>query len=946
MENCTLDEEQDDLEIISIGALYRGDWEKKYWSSSRAKDRYPYPVGYHASRIHAGNRCKMEIGEGPRGPLFMVGPADEELCVGVTPELAWESFLKKSKPKAKNWQGRTFSSKIDGTELFGFKNKVVQKLLHQLIVASSRSPLAQKSSSPLEQISSSTLKSIETLPEKTFPKNNDFAFVYSRKRGVKHKAEERKAKKKHQQFLVDHKEGPSGTGTTVKESLAVLADSQNEAERKDDLEMKTGDIEMAVENLIISEQDCSISQNMPFEAENLLKGISENENDDFMKIVPDSPISIHENDYFMKIVPDSPVSIHEAVKSSSANEVVQDSQPNSSNEVVDDSQTSSSANISSQRTDQGSEKQELTRSMMEFLLPQAVPLLPKKERRYSRKKLKNKRRQNISSSCHENDQPIQDDEMKVAELKTEAMDQESEEKTLGEMVKANTEHFDTLEEGNCVIADSFEDNIDQKMDSPISRNSFEDNSNHKIDSSILSPVTKEGANLQNDPGELTDSFLAGLEEEICAIENAALLKKTNTYRETLMDPSGNSEIPKGIIYQNFDETVLQEEKFNLFGPYQHPEPVLSLTLSSKDDNCLEICVLCGELNTRERSIYIYNLVLGQPSFVGYTSMFINSAEHLPNENLPIQRAGLQYISDGRLLALIPSIKTPYCRKLRIDCSCAICKMEEIEENAVKLVRVDFGFVVPVAKMKTNEKVSSVLVCKPNYVIAVETTRLHVWVMSSKWRTVSDELTLSTLENMVPSKLELEEIPDSKSLILGHDGFGAFCLWDISKRALLAKFEAPPNCRISKMIPLSWLDLNKTEFSNSDQNMKLCVRDSSTNNPIGENCLAVWLLVECQTDLKAMNRSWRLALLAKNALFMGHLLDPRIFVVDACANFGFAGTHDGFCYKWDLYSGKQVASMDCFYSGSVSCIAADPKSGAVAVALANSENQVLIYTQHN
>lgn len=32
-----LAEAQDDLEIVSIGALYRGHWEKKYWSSSRVR---------------------------------------------------------------------------------------------------------------------------------------------------------------------------------------------------------------------------------------------------------------------------------------------------------------------------------------------------------------------------------------------------------------------------------------------------------------------------------------------------------------------------------------------------------------------------------------------------------------------------------------------------------------------------------------------------------------------------------------------------------------------------------------------------------------------------------------------------------------------------------------------------------------------------------------------
>lgn len=39
----------------------------------QGKDRYPYPVGYHAVQAYNGNMCKMEIHEGPKGPLFMVG---------------------------------------------------------------------------------------------------------------------------------------------------------------------------------------------------------------------------------------------------------------------------------------------------------------------------------------------------------------------------------------------------------------------------------------------------------------------------------------------------------------------------------------------------------------------------------------------------------------------------------------------------------------------------------------------------------------------------------------------------------------------------------------------------------------------------------------------------------------------------------------------------------
>lgn len=38
----------------------------------KGKDRYPYPVGYRAVRAHNGSTYKMEIQEGPKGPLFSV----------------------------------------------------------------------------------------------------------------------------------------------------------------------------------------------------------------------------------------------------------------------------------------------------------------------------------------------------------------------------------------------------------------------------------------------------------------------------------------------------------------------------------------------------------------------------------------------------------------------------------------------------------------------------------------------------------------------------------------------------------------------------------------------------------------------------------------------------------------------------------------------------------
>ncbi|PHU02223.1 hypothetical protein BC332_27474 [Capsicum chinense] len=129
----------DGLEILSIGKLYNGTWDKKYWSSSRGKDRYPYPIGYSALRTQNGVSYTMEIHEGLKGPLFTISSTDGQSCSGQTPEIAWESFQKKG-CQIKLLHGKRYSSKIDGVEFFGFKNTFVQRLLRELVANISGPP--------------------------------------------------------------------------------------------------------------------------------------------------------------------------------------------------------------------------------------------------------------------------------------------------------------------------------------------------------------------------------------------------------------------------------------------------------------------------------------------------------------------------------------------------------------------------------------------------------------------------------------------------------------------------------------------------------------------------------------------------------------------------------------------------------------------------------------
>ncbi|XP_078178252.1 DNA binding protein [Carex rostrata] len=1003
-----LAEAQDDLEIVSIGALYRGHWEKKYWSSSRAKDRYPYPVGYRAVRNHAGTRCQMEIREGPKGPLFLVQLADGESCSGLTPDLAWKIFQKKTSPKAINWNGRRLSSNIDGSELFGFKNKVVQRLLRELVNANSTSPNESRQ----------TVQARENVQNQD--KNSDsIRLVYLRKsksngkRSMKCKPEERLAKRIYKE----------GCTSKDKERPDLLSGSQKEKRNEEETETMNGDDDAIMEKHVITleNHNQTVVEIMPSYAENMEGSVRIRNDNPERDFVEDS---FADTDDYCAWKPAQPLpeAISSPVDCTPQDAILKEELRDS---MSDARLSSGSSNLSSQKTDHDSEQQDLTRSMMAFLLPQAIPLLKKTYcRKSSRKKIRgNKERIGSDLATKEKDggqleagdlnhkpdtktmgptlldvmqntklslnecklgplDPAEDiknvipdtygdyNPFKITDHKTKDTSKQS--ATMKEDDKLNyksdaeivvynlldvmentdpplndckRESLNTSEEAKYVIPDSFDEN-----------NSAKEAGHLTYDASKPTSIKKEVDKSQNDLNRagilLSDSFLACLEEEFVKIESERVQN------------SSRLEVPlsESVTCQDFENTALSENKIAglplenkldiLFGPYLHPQPVLSVTLCSKGDS-LEMCVLCGASNSCERSLYVTDVTSqAHPLFVGYTSMlFLSSEEPSFKGNLPLGRVGLQYITEGQLLVLLPSIKVPFCSNMSINCSCLICKLEQEDENCLRIVRVNFGFVSPVTKLISQERAVCILVCKPNYVIAFEeSVRLHVWVVNPKWSAVSDEFTLPGSDNMAPSILELREIPRSDSLVLGHNGFGSFCLWDITRRALILKFTEPNNI-ISEILPFTCFNTHKSKVSSSNclqGHSKDIVTNKRNWMQPGDGDVAVWLLVssatfsEFQKDLKAMepNRRWRLALLARNSLFLGPVWDQRISVVDASTNYGFAGTLDGLLYKWELVSGRKVASIRCFESGSVSCIAVDHQSGHVAVA--DDRNQVLVY----
>ncbi|XP_024311690.1 uncharacterized protein LOC100827244 isoform X3 [Brachypodium distachyon] len=405
----------------------------------------------------------------------------------------------------------------------------------------------------------------------------------------------------------------------------------------------------------------------------------------------------------------------------------------------------------------------------------------------------------------------------------------------------------------------------------------------------------------------------------------------------------------------------------LTASYLHPMPVLSIMLNTKSINSLHIYVLCGFLASCQRFLYVYNITLKDypdepPYFVGYTSLLLPSLEQASTGNFTFGRSGMQFTPDGQFLILLSSIRLPCCRMQNIDCSCSLCKFDQHDDNSLKIVSVNCGYSSLLTKLMPYGTVSSFLICEPNYVVAAEDSRkLHIWKMVAGWSVVSEEYVISSLGNVGPSILELKRMPKSSSLIIGHDCAGGFCLWDISKRALLSTFAAPGNI-VFQILPLGICSVHEDIFHASVDDIERRLQeitvtgvsrkdDKESTLMLSGKDIAVWIMVsaasvaEYQHDLRAKehNARWRLALLANKKVIMGNIFDPRATSIDVSGNYGFAGTYGGCLYMWELSSGRKLAGTECFNGQRVSCVAVDAKSRVVAVA--DDDCNVLLYTEN-
>ncbi|KAL1198392.1 hypothetical protein V5N11_004212 [Cardamine amara subsp. amara] len=405
-----------------------------------------------------------------------------------------------------------------------------------------------------------------------------------------------------------------------------------------------------------------------------------------------------------------------------------------------------------------------------------------------------------------------------------------------------------------------------------------------------------------------------------------------------------------------------EKTVELLGCYFHPMPVSSVLLKSVG-NEIYICVLSFATDDRVRTLFMYKISAkapskGFPSVIGYTPAILPIVDDKSGGNGILERSYLHFTPDGDHLIFTGNIKTPYCSKKDIDCSCLTCTLACFEENAVRIFQVKTGHVSLVTKLQADDSVQCVVVCDPNYLIAaVKSGNLIVWDMNSHWRGPIEEFVILANPCIPSCIVELQKIPKCPHLIIGHNGIGEFTIWDISKRSLVSRFASPSNM-IFEFIPTSlfaWHPVHSHSTIEDHTDMILAATKlwfaKGINNkalvPAEVKDTAIWLLVSTDLDsdakcdsVESPGRCWRLALLVRNQVILGSQLDPRAGAVSTVSGHGVAGTVDGLVYLWDLSTGAKLGSLHDFKGKRVSCISTDHDSRNICIA--SEDGQLLVY----
>ncbi|XP_056164466.1 uncharacterized protein LOC115670869 isoform X4 [Syzygium oleosum] len=1107
----------DGLEIISIGRLYKGPWDKKYWSSSRGKDRYPYPIGYQAARAHGGSRCKIEVHEGSKGPLFMVTAVDGHSCSGQTPNIAWDRFQKKGFPRMKIWHGKRFSCKIDGTEFFGFKDPLVQRLLRELV--------ANVDGIAEPNLLSSSFCSGPSQTEQVLRCPNSCSYPNLLARLVEPRTTRKRSRRpentggpaqgsqwKHDRVssCIDSASGGDkiicgSPGILSKQMNSNIVTEYDRVQAADEKNLGSPEDHKSTGlTQCVSTSEESLDRLKDGAAPGLSYPVVMEHNIEEPAFVNDSGVNVSNMplcalDTYDSLQVDDGDNTHDHVSTSlgktslnsqgvvAANHksdfggLVAESHPGG--EMEKDPLKSSSEN-----SDLDSVGQDVAKSMMTVLLPQALPLL----REASRKKSEAK--QGVSDPGH----------------LLGAM--EFEEKNAGSFVNASSTDLANYEiaraekEENMLVlaADSASIIRSSKISNAIAPDSFEDKPNDinmsgtnnisrldemhvlssekiqgdRVDSGNVihhgSPdLPPEWANMSTDSFSFEEGLIAasdcisdaydrgrtnheadanaGLGNNDCAmIERKRLLTgesqcspsegtvcrifrndcsadrctpaggflcqeinnepghsniarvftigqsndlptelpTTNFQNDTNEDPTGSQvqasvcalvkknilsfpssqpsidEKPRNTLPSLMSATVMldsmkdtakkdqavpqlkssgdvqlnneQESQYQFVGCYIHPLPIVAVWLSTHE-NEIYICILSGLEEDKVKTLFLYKVSTehagaGCPSFLGHTPVTFPIPQTIYCGQIAPERSYLQLTPHGKGLVFLGCMEAPFCRERRISCSCSTCALVSFDENAIRIVQANMGYVTLVANLKAIDSVHSILVCEPNYLVAIGGSgRLHLWAMNPAWSAETEEFDMPTSDCVSPCIVELKKIPRHAYLVVGHNGLGEFSLWDVSKRIFLSKF-SHPNPSICSFLPISLFRWRRQDFISGNRNLEEHV-DVITEatmkgfsghdvNPtflhLEEEDIALWLLVaavsEVEHDYQSNARrtdsvvGWRLALLAEKMVILGNTLDQRCLIY----RIAYTGLLQSVYY---LVKGSLLQMEDTFTCGS-------------------------------
>ncbi|CAL5065464.1 unnamed protein product [Urochloa decumbens] len=1157
------------IEVVSVGALYRrgGDWERKYWSSSRGKDRYPYPVGYHAVRHFSGISYAMEIQQGPRGPIFKVTSSIGESATGQTPDIVWKNLQKKSGVKVRNWQrGRNFPQKIDGAELFGFKNASVQRLLRELIIDSTGAVLPCAVASEAAVLL--TNEDAADVYEAEDPHVCLGIEVGTAKRSIQPSQVESPSKRVHYQDMftsVDNcnvsthgnaneqgfagialledvsdsrctlplvKEVPGnskytslddnlGEPSPVSSQQVGLSSDSYFSSEKTDLELAEREVTKSMMSILLPQaipllkkinkkkkskhkkkenstvsvrtasahnpsDDCcqglavpriidegmsksssgmcdhggshcdmvkngfadddrtnvfesgkvnafvadSFEDDTQFFGHNASKSmnIHHHESDNAFSRGPDSkllyskteghakpfecqvgvrdgtnaPDVVYDREKGQYILSDSLLacleeefggedSTHPANYNQCNDDVEQIQFEHQFNDLTNGTKNGSSVSMDvsyQKKTGNGSidvcaqafarHGSAISRNgecLANVLLPPVHSNAHAAAAKWGKHDVNST---SIGPPACEAKSSLLGMQDEQHHTKVPAIGQKENrfhgvkhkyKKSNDPLQKSNTSgHCENVELIDKYVASESSEKARHSNDGPQGVSTTEvwpaGDGPKAGKGNLLGEVEECQAGCRN--GNENTTVSVNWERNVC--ERIPPKDENDGFHHQPGHALSVTNCRHGLVSEHTKEQARRSDHhLQLVGCYLHPMPVLSIMLNTKDDSSLYIYVFCGLLESCQRFIYVYTITKDQqdapPCFVGYTPLLLPSLDLSSTGNFSFGRSGLHFTPDGQFLVLLSWIRIPFCRMRNMDCLCSVCKLGQCEDNSLKIVSVNFGYVSLITKLMPYGTVSCILICEPNYIVATEDNRnLHIWEMVNGWSEISEQYVIPSLGYVGPSVLELRRIPKSSSLIMGHDGAGGFCLWDISKRTLLATFASPGNI-VFQILPVGFCSLQEdiihAPVDNLDKKLRqIKISDMSRKNgqesfmmPPREDT-AVWVLIssasvaEYQHDLrtKEHNARWRLALLAKNRVVIGNILDTRLTALDACGSYGFAGTHGGLLYLWELSSGRKLTGIQCFNRGPVSCVAVDAKSGAVAVT--DGGCQVLLYTQDN